>query len=196
MVLGRENRMRLALCVVLLSLAVLACGCGETRLTGFTDPAFKGPPYSNLVVMARSGDLIHDQTTEMYFVQCLSKRKVRIRPSTDFFPPTRDVTDEEIGQRLTAEGVQAVIAVHLDAQWTATGFSKGTSYAIPCANHTLRLIDVRGDPKRESVVWKASASSSAEMSTDREMLFSLASKTTATLLAEGLICPAKTTAGR
>jgi hypothetical protein len=185
--------MRLTLCLVLLSLVVSGAGCTGTSLTGFRDPAFKDASYSDVVVMARSGNLIQDQMAEGYFVRSLSSRRVSVRPSTDFFPPTRETTQSEVIKKLNEEGVGALITVHLERRWNVTANEKGTSYTRPRATYTVQLIDL----KSGSIAWTASSDFAGDiMAGEREIMSSLASKTAETLVKEGIVRPAETKAGR
>jgi hypothetical protein len=185
--------MRLALYLILLSLTVWGSGCAQTELTAFRDPAFKDASYSDVVVMMRSGDLMYDKMTEDYFVQALSGRKVNARPSLDFFPPTRAVSQPEMFAKFKEEGAGALLRIQLESGWTNVSFYKGTSYAMPRAKYTTELIDLESG----SVAWTASALSAGdEFSGPKEILLSLASKTAATLAEEGLIRPAEAKAGR
>jgi hypothetical protein len=180
--------MRLALCLILSPLAVLGLGCASTDITGFRDPAFQSASYHNVVVMARSGDLIRDKATEARFVACLSKHGIIARPSTDLFPPTRQSEAQEILKKLNEEGVGALLFVGLKEKWASVAFDKGTSYSEPREKSAVQLIDA----KSGSVAWVASTLGSGNMfADDKAMISSLASKTTAALVKEGLLRPAQ-----
>ncbi len=180
--------MRRTLRLILLSFTVWGYGCASTDITGFRDPAFKDASYNDVVVMARSGDLMWEKSTETRFVECLSKRKIHARPSTDIFPPTRQIEAQEILKKLSEEGVGALLFVGLNKKWEDTAFHEGTSYSEPREKSSVRLIDA----KTGAVAWTASTFSAAHIIWgDDTMISSLASKTTAALMKEGLLRPAQ-----
>lgn len=180
--------MKTSVLPMLWGLIFLFAGCAETRITGFRDPAFRDVAYEDIVVMAHLGDLIHDKIAEDYFVQCLSKKKVRARPSTEFFPPTREIDQQETLRKLKGESVEALLIISIKDRWTDTRAGKGTGYAFLRETHALQLIDV----KSGRMAWTASASSDSDGSAGmKEMLSSLATKTTATLAEEGFLRPHK-----
>jgi hypothetical protein len=184
----KGDSMKLALRLSLLTLVVLGAGCVQTKVTGFRDPAFRDITYHDVVVMTRSGDLTYDKMTESCFVQSLSRQKVHIRPSMDFFPPTREIGEKEAIQKLQAENIEALLIVSLTSRSVGTQFIQGTSHAFPQEKYTVRLIDV----KSGSVAWMASSASFGdEFSSTRDLVGSLALETTAALIKEGLVGPTR-----
>lgn len=177
--------MRVMLLSVITCLVVVS-GCASTEVTGFKDPAFQNVTYHRVVVMARSGDLIHDQSAEERFVRCLSKRGVLAHPSADFFPPTREITQQEAIQRLSDEEVGALLLITLERWWKDTVFVDGTSGDRPRAKYSMQLLDT----KSGAVAWKASTFTAGDELADMgTLLSSLASKTTSALVEAGLVCP-------
>jgi hypothetical protein len=185
-------------------------GCAFTDMESFKDPAFAKTKYRKIVVMARIGDLKNNKYAEDQFLKSFSKKDVDGISSMTLFPPTREVSAQEMSKTLNENQVEAVLIVALTDYWTdsykmpdssttqgsgtiygnsfqysgTTTYQTGPTLHKPRAKFEVRLFDVRTD----SVAWMASSFSKGNAYANiNTIMDSLADKTVSSLSKEGLI---------
>lgn len=99
---------------------IAATGCVRTNLTSYSDPSLSSG-YRLGKVMVFAGELPLDEraAVETKFVEQFASEKVQAVRGMDVLPPTRQFTQEEVGQVVQREGVDSVLMM--------VGYSKSTS---------------------------------------------------------------------
>lgn len=113
-----------------LILIVLTCSaCVKTKLTSYTDPSARaGYKIARIIVSAPDMPLAERQQVETKFAEQFNTQGIFVLRGIDAFPPTRQLTTEQIAQ--------VVVDSRVDSILTITGYLKSTdSTYVPPTYH-------------------------------------------------------------
>jgi len=166
-----------------LLLGCLLPGCAATSLTSYSDPAFTTTSYWKFAVMVGGLQLDERQALENRLVGALRNKAVAAESTMRLFPPTREVSDDEVSSALLADGYDALLYVQrvdagskIEPSWTQIfgGSASGNTAEHLYAAFDTRLVDLRSG----QVAWIASAKTGgSEYAGVAEVVDSFASRT-------------------
>ncbi len=86
-------------------------GCAATSTTSYRDPAFATSTFRKFAVMASGMQLGERGELEGRLAGALQQKRVAAAPLIELVPPTRQLTDEELGDALRGQGFDALLVV-------------------------------------------------------------------------------------
>lgn len=108
-----QARYRLLVMSLVLTLMLHAAGCATTDIESFVDPDFRSATFHRILVSPSYDDLQMRATLERQMVAALKARGCDAVGALDVFAPTREFTDEQLYDKLTAGGFDAVMHIDL-----------------------------------------------------------------------------------
>ncbi|MGO9830704.1 MAG: hypothetical protein ACLPJH_11235 [Myxococcaceae bacterium] len=115
----------------LFAAAVLVASCASTKTTSFQDPEFRGRPFTRLVVLyANPLSLSGRQNVETHMVAALRDRGIYAVWGLSVFPPTRDMSPEEMSRALQVGGFDGLLVI------SRTGTGVQQTYVPPTTSTT------------------------------------------------------------
>lgn len=113
--MARMNRTHWKLQIGLLAMTLPSCmlpaGCATTEVHSFVDPEFRGRRFAKLLVSPAYRDLALRDGCEKAILKALAGQPLQAVASSELFAPTREFTDAQITERLTAEGFDGVLTI-------------------------------------------------------------------------------------
>lgn len=96
----------------LLFVSILLIGCASTKITTFTDPAYRsGSAFGRILVVAEISDLKWRQKMESRFVGEFGVRGIFAIEGINLFPPTRELSDQEKIDLLLENQIDAFVLI-------------------------------------------------------------------------------------
>jgi hypothetical protein len=153
--LGRKSAV-----AVLLGCAL--AGCASTSLTSYRDPAFADARFGKVAVLASGVQLDDRIALENRMVGALRNKRIAAEAVIRLFPPTRQISDEDLRTALLAEGYDAILYIQrvesgskIQPSWTQMfgGSSANNMAERLYASFDASLVDL----ETLKVAWMASA---------------------------------------
>jgi len=137
-------------------------GCATTSLTSYRDTAFADARFGKVAVLATGVQLDDRIALENRMVGALRNKRVTAEAVMRLVPPTRAVSDDELGAALLADGYDAILTVQrveagskVEPSWSQM---LGGSSSTDTAEHLYASFDTSlVDLKTRQVAWMASA---------------------------------------
>jgi hypothetical protein len=158
-------------------------GCASTSTTSYRDPAFTTAAFGKVAVLASGVQLDERIELENRLVGALRNKHVAAESALRLFPPTRQLSEEEMSNALRADGYDAVLYVQrieagskTEPSWAQVlgGSSAYATAEHPYASFDSSLVDLGSS----QVAWIASSrTSGSEYAGRSEVLDSFASRT-------------------
>jgi hypothetical protein len=82
-----------------------------TDITSYKDPAYYGRSFTRILVIANTSDLQNRLLIESTIVNDLMSKGVFALPSSNLFPPTRDIDDNQKIELLLKNNIDAYISI-------------------------------------------------------------------------------------
>jgi hypothetical protein len=184
--LGRKSAV-----AVLLGCAL--AGCASTSLTSFRDPAFADARFGKVAVLASGVQLDDRIALENRMVGALRNKRIAAEAVIRLFPPTRQISDEDLRTALLAEGYDAILYIQrvesgskIQPSWTQMfgGSSTNNMAERLYASFDASLVDL----ETLKVAWMASArTGGSEYADGKEIVASFADGTADALESKQLL---------
>ncbi len=161
----------------------LLSGCAASSTTSYRDPAFATATFGKVAVLASGMQLGERSELEGRLAGALQQKHVASAPVITLLPPTRQLTDEEMGELLRGRGFDALLVItrvesgsRLEPSWsTILGGSSANDTAERLhAAFDASLVDLASN----QVAWVASSrTGGSEYASTSDLLDSFASRT-------------------
>ena len=141
---------------ILIPLCVFAAGCATSKITAFRDPAYPNARFSRIAVFALNMDL--ESAVEVERQTCSRLAPGGCVPGKTILPPIREYTADEVRERLTASGAEAVLVIGLASDDSNTQYLGTWSQSSATASGTSSgMLNLFGN----SAYWSGSSTASA-----------------------------------
>lgn len=97
--------------ITILLLLFSLAGCASTNLTSYVDPEFRNKTYNSFVIEYLSNDLQRKSFIEKRVAEILFTKGIRTHIGIDVFPPTRKLSNEEIGRIIHRTGAEGYLLI-------------------------------------------------------------------------------------
>ncbi|GIU70438.1 MAG: hypothetical protein KatS3mg002_1674 [Candidatus Woesearchaeota archaeon] len=88
-------------------------GCASTNITSFKDPDYENAKFNKILVLANTTDLSDRKELESYMVSEFSNFGIIAMESFRLFPPTRNLSDQEMIDLLLKNHIDAIITINV-----------------------------------------------------------------------------------
>jgi len=107
---------------LILSSAVFLFGCAWTDVTSIKDPNYYQVQFSRVLVVAAFSDIEYRQDTESAFQRVFEEEGIVAIRSIDMFPPTREVSNEELVDTLLENDIDGALIIAFSDYWTTQSY--------------------------------------------------------------------------
>ena len=127
-----KTRHTLHLLAVILVLPLFNTACVTTQVNGYTDNDFRGHKIKRIAVRAANANFAFAQILENDMMAEFKDEGIEAASFLALFPPTRDLTNEQVARALRAKGYDGIMYINLlgsDSKATTIGYiNTGSAY--------------------------------------------------------------------
>jgi hypothetical protein len=124
---GSAPRPRLLVALAVLALGLASCG-PSTELVTWKDPAFTGPGFRSVLVMAMTDNLTGRSAIEQAIAQKLEQRKINAVQSLSLFSPDAKPSYDTLEVRLSEMGIDGILIVEPIGKEDIERYTEGITY--------------------------------------------------------------------
>ena len=183
-------------------LGIFISGCASTKVTGFSDPAYKIESYQSIVIFASNVGL--EQASELEGAMCekFQENSVKCSPFLLLFPPTRQYTAQAVYEVLQQNGFESILVLSTGGDYSSsevfgyqsygsatansnTAQGQSSTYALRSYSRQSKMRIVLIDSSSGETAWIGDAKTEGKGAlsvTDSAFMSSLTSKVVSTLL--------------